>query len=164
MINGNRTLLNLDIKYISLGSQNCEKLVNAIKNHQQLMILDISGNEISQEGFQHVLQLLKKQSQLRTLKARDNSIQGKDLQNQLSEKSLNSSNIESIDLSDNDIDNSFSLMLMKMVNQNYIIEKLSLKGNKKVNYTNIEHIEQECRKNYLIKRYIGPRFIMDTDQ
>lgn len=52
---------------------------------------------------------------------------------------------------------------MKLARQNYIIEKLNLKGNKKVNYTTIEQIETECRKNYLIKQFIAPVFLQDMD-
>lgn len=44
----------------------------------------------------------------------------------ISEKNFNSFNIESIDLADNNIINTFGLKLLNLIKTNYFIEKLNL--------------------------------------
>ena len=88
------------------------------------------------------------------MKSRDNDICGDGGLNHISDKDFNSLNIEQVDLSENNICDKFSVKLLKLVQTNYFIENLNLKGNKMINYSNIEQIDEECRKNYLIKKHI----------
>lgn len=61
-----------------------------------------------------------------------------------------------MDLENNDICNESGERLLTLVQATYFCEELNLKGNKQVNYAVIESIEDECRKNHLIKKYIAP--------
>lgn len=70
---------------------------------------------------------------------------------------INNLNIEILDLQNNDICNDFGLKLLDMVKDSYIPEEVNLKGNKMINYNYIESIEDECRKNHLIKHLIMPQ-------
>jgi hypothetical protein len=62
-----------------------------------------------------------------------------------------------LDLQNNDICNPFGVKLLKLVKNNYFQEEVNLKGNKKINYSHVESIDDECRKNHLIKKYIIPQ-------
>jgi hypothetical protein len=47
--------------------------------------------------------------------------------------------------------------MITLLNDNYFIEDLILKGNNYVDNQTIETINEECRKNLLIKEYILPK-------
>ena len=66
------------------------------------------------------------------------------------------SNCRYLDLKDNCLDNTVAESLVDMLHKNFFIEDLVLTGNHQINHNLKVAIEEECRKNLLIKEYIIP--------
>jgi hypothetical protein len=66
------------------------------------------------------------------------------------------SNLFYLDLKDNDIDNDCGKLLIQLLDDNYFIEDLVLEGNNYIDQGTKETINEECRKNLLIKEFLLP--------
>jgi len=65
-------------------------------------------------------------------------------------------NLFYLDLKDNFLDNENGQKLIELLQENYFIEDLEISGNHHISQTCKDQIEDDCRKNLLIKEFIIP--------
>ena len=132
-------------------------MVRALKLHLEMKYLDISANEIGSAGFMFFCELFNQKPShlLQNLHVRKNDIKGEEVKN--FPKSLkNNTNLFYLDLKDNELDDTVAEPLIDLLNENYIIEDLFIKGNMHLSQSYKETLREECRKNLLIKQYLLP--------
>lgn len=98
--------------------------------------------------------MCSKNHPIKILKANSNGISGGDSEF-LTEQLMDNFNIASLEIENNDVSQDSGNKLLTLVKNSYFCEQLKLKGNKRIDYEIIEAIEDECRKNYLIKHHIA---------
>jgi Ran GTPase-activating protein (RanGAP) involved in mRNA processing and transport len=168
MLKENKSLEKLLIQHNYLGHEGANQMVQALKIHPQMRYLDISANEICSKGFMYFEELFLSNCSLETLHVRKNNIKGEKIMS-FPAKLRDNSNLHLLDLQDNRIDTDCAKQLVTLLHDNYFIEDLILKGNNYADNAIIETINEECRKNLLIKEFILPKlttkggtFLKDT--
>ena len=130
-------------------------MVKALKLHPEMKYLDISANQIGSAGFLHFMELFRTNSTLQNLHVRKNLIKGEEILG-FPKTLRDNSNLFYLDMQDNQLDAQCADKLIELLHDNYFIEDLVIEGNNHVNQTQKDTIQQECRKNLLIKEYILP--------
>ena len=69
---------------------------------------------------------------------------------------IDNTNLVYLDLQDNEIENECATQLIELLKQNYFIVGVVLKGNLHINQNLKETIQEECRKNIMIKEFVVP--------
>ena len=86
---------------------------------------------------------------------RKNQIKGGEI-NQVFAMLIDNVKLKFLDLKDNDLDDKCAALIRDLLSVNYFIEDLVLDGNKRVCQIEQKNIDEEIRKNLLIKNYIFP--------
>lgn len=158
MLAENKSLTKLYIQHNYLGEEGAKQMVKALRLHPEMKYLDISANQIGSAGFIYFIDLFKEDHTLENLHVRKNQINGEEILD--FPKSLEkNSNLFYLDMKDNMLDNQIAERLINLLHTNYFIEDLVLEGNHYISQTNKETIEEECRKNLLIKEFILPHLL-----
>jgi hypothetical protein len=155
MLKDNTSLEKLLIQHNFLGESGAKQMADALKLHPQMNYLDISANEIGSKGFMYFSELFKANDPLQNLHVRKNNIKGEEIF-KFPPSLRDNSNLFYLDLKDNDIDNECAKLLITLLHDNYFIEDLVLEGNNYIDQTIKETINEECRKNLLIKEFLLP--------
>ena len=158
MLQNNESLEKLYIQHNYLGEKGAKRMVEALRLHPEIKYLDISANEIDSVGFKYFMDLFKANHSLQNLHVRKNYIKGEEIMN-LKKVLRDNTNLFYLDLKDNELDDVCGQMLIELLHDNYFIEDLVIDGNMHINQTTKEEIQEECRKNLLIKEFILPHLV-----
>lgn len=65
-------------------------------------------------------------------------------------------NLFYLDMKDNQLDDDVGAKLIELLDDNYFLEDLQIKGNLHISQSTKERLREECRKNLHIKEYVLP--------
>ena len=139
------------------GNAAMRKVLLATKEHPSLKYLDISNTRLGSQNLLFILELqANSKVKLQNLQCRKNKIFAENLTEILQKLSVGK-DLRVLNLKDNSIQDQIAHeILTHFAIANVYLDQVILKGNKCLKTSDIEHINDECRKNLLIQKHILP--------